>query len=209
MAVPESRWLWQHPLLSVEERLLPSGEKRIIVHRGRFAAVCLLLYTAEGREAFLIVRQERPTAQMPFYEHPAGMLEPDESPVEAALRELAEETGWLLTPEDLIPLHDGAYYPSPAFWNEAGYFFAARVQVPPPVLQAYASLPSRQQADESLTLLLLTGEELIQKTHNLQTIAHTLLYYARFGAFDRKVPSAPTHDTEPLGGGGPAGDRKS
>ncbi|MEN3040077.1 MAG: NUDIX hydrolase [Bacteroidia bacterium] len=189
MATPESRLLWHHPLLSVEERTLASGVKRLVVQRGEFAAVSIALYTDEGEEAFLIVSQERPVAPDPFYEHPAGMIDPNETPIQAALRELAEETGWLLSQDDLTLLTPQGVYPSPAFWGEIGYFFAARLKVPTAVLQAYLSSPDRPGADEHLTLHAVQGDRLLHLTRNLQTIAHTLLYYAYFRPSDRELPS--------------------
>ncbi|MDW8236288.1 MAG: NUDIX hydrolase [Bacteroidia bacterium] len=188
--IPESRILWQHPLLQVEEKLNDQGEWRLVVHRGAFVAVCLHLYTDQGEEGFLMVRQQRPTAEEPFYEHPAGMIEPDESPSAAAIREVAEEVGWLLHPQDLILLHEKPLYPSPAFWGERGYFFAARLQVPQPVLTAYAGGVPRKFSDESLTLVLVPPERVLSVTQNLQTVAHTLLYYAYLGTPYRGVSPA-------------------
>lgn len=200
MNLPESRLLWQHPLLVVEERSLPSGERRLVVHRGSFAAVCLFLYTDEGEGGFLVVKQIRPTADTPFYEHPAGMIGGNESPLEAALRELAEETGWLLSPHDLISLTPEGLYPSPAFWNEKGYFFAVQLRVPAALLQAYLPSASRQTEEENLDLLILTGTELLCRTRNLQTVAHTLLYYAYFSSTDRALSSCAPQDPEEVGG---------
>ncbi|MCS6896110.1 MAG: NUDIX hydrolase [Bacteroidia bacterium] len=188
MATPESRFLWRHPLLHIEERTLPSGEKRLIVHRGAFAAISIALYTDEGEEAFLIVSQERPVAPGPFYEHPAGMIDPDESPIQAALRELAEETGWLLSAEDLIPLTPKGLYPSPAFWGEVGYFYTTRLKVPSAILRAYQSKPYRTTSGENITLHVMPGDRILSITRNLQTIAHTLLHYVHFGTSDGKLP---------------------
>ncbi|MCX7605670.1 MAG: NUDIX hydrolase [Bacteroidia bacterium] len=177
----EPQWIWEHPLLRIEELYTSEGEKRLIVHRGSFAAVCLHLVTPSGEDAFLLIRQRRPTAETEFYEHPAGMLEPNEAPVEAALREIAEETGWLLSAEDLIALFPHPLYPSPAFWKEKGYFYAARLQVPPAVLTAYKHPVERLADQERLHLVAIPPQRVWILTQNLQTIAHTLLYYAYLG----------------------------
>lgn len=189
--IPERRLIWTHPLLQIEEVLDAAGRWRMVVHRGVFAAVCLHLCTSTGEEAFLLVRQHRPTEDQPFYEHPAGMLDPGESPLQAALREVAEETGWLLTEEDLVPLHAEPLYPSPAFWQEKGYFFAARFEVPASLLERYRSGVDRGLPDEPLHLVAVAPADLMALTRNLQTVAHTFLYYAYFGTSDRKVPPLP------------------
>ncbi|MCX8111648.1 MAG: NUDIX hydrolase [Bacteroidia bacterium] len=186
MGLPESRLLLKLPLLTVEEL---THEKRLIVHRGVFSAVCLVFYLPSGEEYFLTVRQYRTAASAVFYEHPAGMIEPSEDPIEGALRELAEETGWLLTKDDIIPLTPHSLYPSPAIWREEGYFFAARLQVPKPLIDSYQADPIRETKEEQLRLAAIPKEKLPQLTRNLQTIAHTFLYYAHFGAPDGKLPS--------------------
>jgi len=190
--LPERRILWQHPLVAVEEQLSPTGERRLVVHRGQFVGVCLHLVAPEGKEAFLLVGQERPTLSALSWEHPAGMIDPGESPLQAALRELAEETGWLLLPEDLTPLHEAPLYPSPAFWNESGFFYGARLTVPAAVLEAYAQKPLRHTpTGEKLFLLTLPPDQILSTTQNLQTLAHTLLYYAHNGTPYRVLPSSP------------------
>ncbi|MCS7162482.1 MAG: NUDIX hydrolase [Bacteroidia bacterium] len=183
-----ARWLWEHPLLRIEERFGPDGERRLVVHRGAFVAVCLHLI-AEGGEAFLMVRQQRPTAEEPFYEHPAGMIEAQETPLQAALREVAEETGWLLAPQDLTLLTPQPLYPSPAFWQEVGYFFAVRKEVPLALLKAYATPQLRQRGKEKVELLAVPPSQVLRLTRNLQTVAHTLLYYAYLGAPYRDLSS--------------------
>ncbi|MCS7188174.1 MAG: NUDIX hydrolase [Bacteroidia bacterium] len=184
--------LWHHPLIQVEEVTDQKGQKFLVVHRGKFAAVCLHLISSCGEEAFLIVKQERPTAPEPFYEHPAGMVDADETPLQAAIREVAEETGWLLLPEDLQLLTPHSLYPSPAFWNEAGYFYAAKIPVPLAVLKAYArGIDRNTQTNEHLILLTLSPQELVQNTYNLQTLAHTLLYYG-FCNTSHRILSSPS-----------------
>ena len=54
-------------------------------------AVCLVPLTAEGE--ILMVRQYRYPFGRMLLEVPAGKLDPGESPQDAALRELSEETG--------------------------------------------------------------------------------------------------------------------
>lgn len=74
-----------------------------------------------GGDAFLMVRQYRQGLEALTVEFPAGLIEPGESPLQAARRELAEETGF--TAESLTPI--GTISPNPAFMNNRCYTFVA------------------------------------------------------------------------------------
>ena len=57
------------------------------------------------------------------WEAPRGFIDPMETPVEAALRELGEETGLSCDAADLVPL--GLYAPEPSTMAARGALFAA------------------------------------------------------------------------------------
>ena len=69
-----------------------------------------------------VVRQFRYGVQDVTLEIPAGKLEKGEDPLEAAKRELSEETGY--TADEIIPLHID--YSSPAILSEIIYIYLAR-----------------------------------------------------------------------------------
>ncbi len=79
-----------------------------LVHPGAVAVLALL-----NGEAIL-VKQYRPALGAWTLEIPAGTLEPGESPEEAAVREMVEETGY--RPASLVPLIE--FYPTPGVSNE-------------------------------------------------------------------------------------------
>jgi ADP-ribose pyrophosphatase len=75
----------------VDEVLLPNGrrsKREIVEHRGAVAVVAMV------GNSILLERQYRHTAGKVMWEIPAGTLEEGESPVQAAARELEEETGY-------------------------------------------------------------------------------------------------------------------
>lgn len=61
-----------------------------------------------------------------LWEVPAGLIEPGEAPLDAAVRELDEELGFRVEPRELRPLGDWTL-PAPGFIGEMHHFFHVRV----------------------------------------------------------------------------------
>lgn len=57
--------------------------------------VCLIAVKRDGAPSLVLVKQYRVPLSAWIVEFPAGLIDPGESPAEAALRELAEETGYI------------------------------------------------------------------------------------------------------------------
>jgi ADP-ribose pyrophosphatase len=70
----------------------------------------------------VLVEQYRHGADEVLLEVPGGMIDGDESPVDAALRELREETGYVGDVPELI----GMVHPNPAFLTNRCYFVLVR-----------------------------------------------------------------------------------
>lgn len=105
--------------LVVDDVLLPDGQKskrEIVKHAG---AVAVIAITKE--EKLVLVRQYRKALGKTMLEIPAGKLEPGEKPIDCALRELEEETGYRA--KTLKPLY--SFYTSPGFANEIIHLFQA------------------------------------------------------------------------------------
>jgi ADP-ribose pyrophosphatase len=91
-------------------------ERQIAVHPGAAAIV------AHDGQRLLLVRQPREAVgEDALPELPAGKLDDDETPLEAAKRELAEEIG--REAEEWQHLH--SFYSSPGFTNEEIHLFLA------------------------------------------------------------------------------------
>lgn len=77
-------------------------------------------------ERIILVRQYRYPVDQTTYELPGGIIEKGEDPLNAAIREMEEETGY--TSEDVSFLMKLA--PNPAINNNTAYFFLAKNAVP-------------------------------------------------------------------------------
>ena len=144
---------------------LPSGRQQdlwVVEHPG---AVAIAAVTGAGE--LLLVDQYRHAARDHLIEIPAGRLEPGETPLAAAQRELAEETGWRARSWREIY----AFYPAPGFTSERIFLFAARDLV---------AGSARPDDDEELELLQLPPERVLEIGRDAKTLlAATLLLLGR------------------------------
>lgn len=91
------------------------------VLKSRDWAVVVPLVRSEKGDNFLMVRQYRHGADAISLEFPGGVIEPEESPIDAARRELAEETGWVS--DDVTQIAD--VFPNPAIQSNHFHIFLA------------------------------------------------------------------------------------
>ena len=90
-------------------------------------AVCFVLFN-ETKEKVILVRQYRPGPKDFTLEICAGLIDRGENPVEAAYRELREETGYTEDDiEDFRELPKGLYV-SPGYTTENLYFFSGKLK---------------------------------------------------------------------------------
>jgi ADP-ribose diphosphatase len=98
--------------LKIDRVIEPGGvtvDREVVLHPG---SVVVLPHLDDGR--IVLVRQFRYAAGKSLWELVAGGLEPNETPLEAARRELQEETGY--DARILRPLL--SFYPTPGFVSE-------------------------------------------------------------------------------------------
>lgn len=113
--------------VALETTLLPDGrtiQRDVILHPG--AVAILPLVTADR---VCLVRNQRPAVGATLWEIPAGTLEPNEPHAEAAVRELAEETGYRAGSWRKLT----AFYPSPGLLSECTHLYVATELTPGPM----------------------------------------------------------------------------
>ena len=100
---------------------LPNGEtstRELVYHNGA-VAVCAVT----PKKEVVLVKQYRKPVEKPLLEIPAGKLEDDEDRVEAAKRELEEETGYIA--KELTHVVD--MYGSPCGFAMNNYQYILRI----------------------------------------------------------------------------------
>ncbi|MDX1994968.1 MAG: NUDIX hydrolase [bacterium] len=105
--------------LDLHEVELPNGQhskREIVRHPG---AVAVVAFDTEGK--VLLVRQYRTAAGKVLLEIPAGTLNPNEPPLDCAVRELQEETGYRPGKIDSM----GGIYTAPGYTTEFIHLFLA------------------------------------------------------------------------------------
>ena len=121
MRVIRKRVVYKSKIFTVQEEEAkdPSGfhiERAIVRHAG--SAVMLAV---DDRQRVLLVRQFRLPAEKELWEIPAGRLDPGEKPLDAAKRELAEETGYTASKWKRLV----SWWPSPGYVSEKMHLFLA------------------------------------------------------------------------------------
>jgi ADP-ribose pyrophosphatase len=116
---------------------------QFVKHPGSVAILPLV-----NDDQICLIRSRRLTVGETLIEVPAGTREPNESPINTARRELAEETGYQAAQLDELI----RYYPSPGVLNEQMWVFAARGLT--------AGQPQREPNEEIENLLVSWDEAL-------------------------------------------------
>lgn len=148
------RQVVDHPGAAVILPLLPSGTDR-----------------PGSEQQVVLIRNHRVAVGQTLIELPAGTLEPDESPLQTARRELTEETGYAAESWTELP----GLWMSPGILNERMHCFVA---------QDLTAGPPRREAGEEIENLIVPLDQafaMIQRgdIQDAKTVA-TLLYWKSF-----------------------------
>jgi ADP-ribose pyrophosphatase len=129
--------------LDVDDVEEPGGiraVREVVRHRGSVAALAV---HDDGR--VVLVRQYRYAVNEAVWEIPAGRLDPGETPLEGARRELEEEVG--IRAARLEPMF--AFYTTPGFCDETIHVFRAT---------GLSAVPARPEEDERIEPRVLSLE---------------------------------------------------
>ena len=101
---------------TVELKNQKYAKREIIEHKGASAIIAI-----NDRDEIILVKQYRKAVEEFLYELPAGLINVAEEPLECALRELREETGY--EAQTIKKVFE--FYSSPGFSNEKIHLFMA------------------------------------------------------------------------------------
>lgn len=140
--------------LQVDTVRLPDGReatREIVKHPGAVAVLALL----GDKEKMLVVEQYRKPLNKSQVEIPAGKLDPGEDPMDAARRELEEETGYRCA----SLRHLSSFYTSPGFADELLHLYIAEG------LERGQANPDDDEFLECSAITLEEAERLIREAH--------------------------------------------
>jgi ADP-ribose pyrophosphatase len=135
------RTVYQGRLFTVElnDIRLPNGRNQEFAVIRHAPSVVLIPIQDDGR--VVLVRQYRHALALDFWEVPAGMVKPRETPEAAAARECEEEIGQV--PAKIERL--GAFFPVPGYCDEEMIFYRVSGLKPPP-----QDSPHKPDKDENI-----------------------------------------------------------
>ena len=144
-------------------RFEPGGLERefVVIESGDWVNVVPL--TDDGR--IVLIRQYRHGVRQVSLEIPGGIVDPGETPQEAAVRELGEETGYVPTRVRLL----GRVQSNPAIHNNHTYMFLAE--------GCHAAAAARPEPMEQIELVLKPVAEVADLVRR-EEISHSLVICA-------------------------------
>jgi ADP-ribose pyrophosphatase len=152
----------------VRDRLQkPSGDEMDYTYVATKDAAAMLAFTATNQA--VLTRQYRHPLRRVVFDLPAGGVHDHEQPEQAAVRELAEETGFIAQNLRLL----GRFYPAPGLMSHTVHVFTAHVDEQRPQALDEHEMIDIVRLDWSELLQLVSSEEAVDAT-----LAYAVLRYA-------------------------------
>ena len=133
-------------------------------------AVCFLLFN-ETKEKVALVKQFRPGPKAETLEVVAGLIDNRKNPVEAAFRELREETGYSIEDVEEFSEYPEGLFCSPGYTTEKLYFYSAK-------LKSDSIVPKELNLDhgEDLVVEWVKVDEIEKKTNDMKTVLAVIYF---------------------------------
>ena len=159
-----------------EGNWIPGG----IFMRGDAAAVLIVLRVAGAEHVLLVVQPRFPAGNFESVEIPAGMIDDQGGPLETAVREVFEETGICVEPEQLEFL--GEFFPSGGGSDEKLTLFCCALDMTAGKLRAlHGASGGAIHEHERLKMLVVPLDDLPKHTRDIKA----LLAYGFYRAWPR------------------------
>lgn len=162
----------------------------IVLLRGHFVSVLTCFIEQEsGNKFLLLVKQRRVANGEVFYEHPAGMCDSEADPLKVACKEVFEETGFEVRPEQLHAINDEPFYSSPGLLDEGGYFFWCEITLPKKEIEDFKARKTGAAGEsEFIETDVVPIEEAFFLMNNTNGMLNLLMYLnARTATFKKKA----------------------
>ncbi|WP_128544765.1 NUDIX hydrolase [Larkinella soli] len=147
--------------------------------------VVVLIDGQTGEKFVLMVRQRRVSDGSETYEHPAGMIDEGETPIEVAARELKEETGLDVSTGELVELSSKPWFSATATSDERLSFFYCERRMPGADIRAmHGRRTGKASENEQTRLHVASLPEAHRLVSNLHGVLGHLLYLQAVGDYD-------------------------
>jgi ADP-sugar diphosphatase len=167
----------------------PEGEKipPICFLKGEVVSILICLIDAQSHEKYLLLVRQRRIAEGGFtYEHPAGMVDVNKTPLEIAVQEVKEETGLEIAENQLINLSPNKrLFPSTGTSDEAMYMFACEIMLEKSEIDALNNQTMGTEYEfERITTHVFPFQEGHQRINNTNGLLLNYLYLSYIKDFD-------------------------
>lgn len=166
----------------------PEGDKipPVCFLKGHAASVLVALIDEETNETFVVlVRQRRICDGSQTYEHPAGMVDADDDAAEVAAREVGEEIGLDIRPDELTGLNPRLWFPSTGTSDEAmHYFYVEKRMKRARIMEFHHKKMTNDSEFERITTYVATLPEAHQLINNVNGLLIHFLYLKAIGDFE-------------------------
>ena len=166
----------------------PEGDKipPVCFLKGHAASVLVCLIDDETGEKFVVlVRQRRISDGSQTYEHPAGMVDVDDDPTDTAAREVGEEIGLSIAPDELTKLNPRLWFPSTGTSDEAmHYYFVEKTMPRAEIMRFHLQKMDSDSELERITSVIATLPEAHKLVNNVNGLLIHFLYLQKTGDYE-------------------------